>query len=109
MYQDVPLFTSVGCIRNNDCKHCSGQSQWFDLERQGRKYKALSKNCQMMVFDDKPYCIAAEAQDLTPDFFRMDFVYRPYTAETVQKIVDKLLKFENVSDCINGNFLNNNI
>ena len=109
VYQDVPLFTSVGCIRDNDCKHCTGQPEWFDLERQGRKFRALSKNCQMMVFDDKPYCIAAEAQDLTPDFFRMDFVYRPYTAETVQNTVNKLLKFENISDCIKGNFLSNNI
>ena len=82
---------------------------WFDLARQGRKFKALSKDCQMMVFDEKPYCIMAEAQNLQPDVFRMDFVYRPYSAEKVLKIVNKLLKFENVSDCICGNFLNKNI
>lgn len=109
LYQDVPLFTSVGCIRDNDCKHCTRQPLWFDLERRGRKFKALSKDCQMMVFDEKPYCIAAEAQDLQPDFFRMDFIYCPYTAEKVKEISDVLLKFNNVSDCIKGNFLNNNI
>ncbi len=109
IYQDVPLFTSVGCIRDNDCKHCLGQPMWFNLERQGRYFKALSKDCQMMVFDDKPYCIAAEAKDLAPDFFRMDFIHRQYDAQKAADIVDKLLKFNNVSDCINGNFLNNNI
>jgi hypothetical protein len=109
VYQDIPLFTSVGCIRNNDCKHCSGHPEWFDLERQGRKFKALSQNCQMMVFDEKPYCIAAEADDLQPDYFRMDFNYRQYTPQKVKEITDKLLQFDNVDDCINANFLNKNI
>ena len=109
IYKDVPLFTSVGCIRDNDCKHCSHHPEWFDLERQGRRFKAISKNCQMMVFDEKPYCIATEVADLHPDFFRMDFLYRQYTAEEVQKITKNLLTGNNVSDYITGNFLNKNI
>ena len=109
IYQDVPLFTSVGCIRDNDCKNCSQKTLWFDLERQGRKFKALSQNCQMMVFDDKPYCIAADATDVMTDFLRMDFVYKPYTAEKVRTICEKLQNFEDVEACIKGNFLNKNI
>ena len=109
IYQDVPLFTSVGCIRNNDCKHCNRQPLWFDLERNGRRFKALSCDCQIMVFDDEPYCIATEAKDLTTDFFRMDFTYRRYDEQKVAGIVDKLLQFDNVSYCISGNFMNNNI
>ena len=62
-----------------------------------------------MVFDDKPFCIADTARDLTPDFFRIDFLYRQYTPEKVADIVKILLKFNNVSDCISGNFLSNNI
>ena len=69
----------------------------------------LSRYCQVMMFDAAPYCIAAEAKDLKPDYFRMDFCYRPYTAEKVADIVNKLLKFENVTYYINGNFLNYNI
>ena len=109
IYQDVPLFTSVGCIRDNDCKNCNQQPKWFDLERQNQKFKALSQNCQMMVFDDKPFCIANEARDLTPNFFRMDFLYRPYTPEKVVDTVKDLIKFNNTSNCINGNFISNNI
>ncbi|MBQ9271654.1 MAG: U32 family peptidase [Alphaproteobacteria bacterium] len=109
IYQDVPLFTSVGCIRNNDCKRCSNQPIWFDLERDGRIFMALSKDCQMLVFDAKPYCIAQEANNLSPDFFRMDFVNCRYSPKNVKEIVDNLLKFNNVSNCIKGNFLNNNI
>ncbi|MBQ8481246.1 MAG: U32 family peptidase [Alphaproteobacteria bacterium] len=109
VYQDIPLFTSVGCIRNNDCAHCNQQPMWFDLERDGRKFKALSNHCQMMVFDDKPLCIAKEAKDVEADYLRMDFIYRRYTAEKVKNIVEKILQFENVSNCININFLNNNL
>ena len=109
IYQDVPLFTSVGCIRDNDCKHCTHQPLWFDIEKQGRKFKALSKDCQMMVFDDKPYCIAAETQDMQPDYFRMDFIYRPYTPEKVRDTANDLLNGRYDYDCIKGNFLNNSI
>ena len=52
IYQDVPLFTSVGCIRDNDCRHCGREPQWFSLEQHGRQFKALSQNYQMMVFDE---------------------------------------------------------
>ena len=109
IYQDIPLFTSVGCIRDNDCKVCPQGELWFDLQNQGQKYKALSRNCQMMVFDNKPFCIAAEAKDLAPDYFRMDFCYRPYTAEKVKKIVNQLIEFNDIDNCIKSNFIKNNI
>jgi hypothetical protein len=39
----------------------------------------------------------------------MDFCYREYTAEQVATIARKLMRFEDVSACIKGNFLNHNI
>ena len=109
IYQDTPLFTSVGCIRDNDCKNCKQGEKWFDLEREGTKFKALSRNCQMMIFDNRPYCIAMEAQNVPADFLRLDFCYRAYTSEKVKDVVDKLLKFEDIKNIIKGNFLANNI
>lgn len=109
IYQDIPLFTSVGCIRDNDCARCNQQQLWFDLEREGRKFKALSDHCQMMVFDDKPYCVAEQAKDVSADYLRMDFVYRPYTPEKVKQTADKLLDFKNADDCITANFMSNNL
>lgn len=109
IYQDVPLFTSVGCIRDNDCRNCAHGEKWLDMEQNGHKYKALSRDCQVMMFDAKPFCIAAEAKDLRPDYFRMDFCYRKYTMEKVADTTNLLLKFNNVGDCFCGNFLNNNI
>ena len=62
-----------------------------------------------MVFDDKPFCIANEAQDLMPDYFRMDFCYRPYTADKVKTLANQLIKFNDAINCIKGNFIKNNI
>ncbi len=109
IYQDIPLFTSVGCIRDNDCKVCPRGDKWFTLTRDGREYKALSRDCQMMLFDAQPFCIASEAQSLKPDYYRMDFIYRQYTAEKVRDVFNQLVKFEDVTNCIKGNFNSNNI
>lgn len=109
IYKDIPLFTSVGCIRSNDCAHCNQQSKWFDIERDGHKFKALSEHCQMMVFDDKPFCIAEQVQDIAADYLVMDFTYCRYNSKLVEDISNKLLKFNNVSDCICANFVNNNL
>ena len=109
IYKDIPLFTSVGCIRDNDCAHCSQKPLWFELERDGRKFKALSDHCQMMVFDDKPFCIAEQSQDVEADYLSMEFTYCRYTPEKVKNIVDKLLQFESASDCMSANFSNNNL
>ncbi len=109
IYQDIPLFTSVGCIRDNDCKHCEQKEKWYDLEHEGSKFKALSRNCQMMVFDNLPYCIASDAKNLNADFLRADFCYKKYTPEAVKEICGKLLNFSDLANCIKGNFKANNI
>lgn len=109
IYQDVPLFTSVGCIRDNDCNHCTHGEKWYQIERDGTDFSALSRNCQMMIFDNRPYCIAKEAKNLPADFLRMDFCYKPYSPTKVREIVDILLKLDDVKYCIKGNFNSNNI
>jgi hypothetical protein len=109
IYQDTPLFISVGCIRNNDCKICKQGEKWFELEKDGQKFEALSRDCQIMLFDNRPYCIATEAKDLEPDCFRIDFAYRKYKAEKVLNIFNQLVEFKGVSNCIKGNFNNKNI
>ena len=50
VYQDVPLFTSAVCIRDNACKDCSTKPLWIKLEKDGNKYEALSKDCSLMMF-----------------------------------------------------------
>lgn len=104
VYQDVPLFTSANCIRSNDCKQCDHQDRWFNLRKDGEKYRALSSHCQLMLFSDKPLCIANEAFLIKTDYYRMDFCYKNYTAEQVYDIANRVMHFEDVPNSRKGNF-----
>ena len=49
------LFTSAVCIRNNDCANCNQQEKHFTIKKDGKEYIAISKNCQIQLFNKKPY------------------------------------------------------
>jgi len=109
IYQDVPLFTSAVCIRENDCKHCEGGQKWLNLKKDGNTFEALSVPCQTMLFDKRPFCIANDAQDVKATYYQMDFCYKPYTAQKVKEIAEELMRFEDVRPSINGNMLKSGI
>ena len=50
-----PLFTSAVCVRNNDCKNCTGGLKTFSLKKDGQEYIAVSKDCQVQVFSKEKY------------------------------------------------------
>ena len=104
VYGDTELFTSAACIRSNPCKECPRGTKWLSLMREGKRYQALSKDCQTMLFDERPFCAAAEAQEIAADFYRVDFLYKPYSARQAAEIWRKVTAFEDVSDdVIKGN------
>lgn len=109
VYQDAPLFTSVGCIRQNDCRNCRGGTQWFELEKDGKKYQALSRDCQIMLFSAQPLCLASEAAKVRTDYYRMDFLHKNYTPRQVAEISRQLLAFTDVAHCSKGNINNQEI
>lgn len=109
VYQDVPLFTSADCIRGNACKDCVRGEKWINLNRDGQKYQALSKDCQIMLFADRPYCSAAEAKSVKADFYRADFCYKKYQTHEVAHIFNKLRKFEDIGNCGKGNLVRQNL
>lgn len=52
----VPLFTSAVCIRRNDCKNCpSHQEKRWVLKSDGKRYEAVSKNCELQLFAEDDY------------------------------------------------------
>ena len=50
-----PLFTSAVCIRRNDCAHCKRLDKQWLLKSGGHEYIAVSKDCQLQLFDKEPY------------------------------------------------------
>lgn len=109
VFQYVPLFISVGCVRENDCQICPKGELWLDLKRNGREYKALSRDCQMMIFDKNAFCIAEEAKNMRPDFKRIDLTYFKLDAEKVRNIINVILSDNNITNCIKSNFCAKNI
>lgn len=96
VYQDAPLFISAGCIRDNDCKNCKGGIELINLTKDGKKYTAVSKDCQIMMFNEIPLCFANEAKNVKADFYRLDFCHKQYTPYEVKQIVDTCKRFEDV-------------
>ena len=103
IYQDVPLFISAGCIRDCDCKNCKAEDKVYELKKDDKKYIGISKNCQLMLFNDYPYCFAEQAKQIGANFYRMDFCYKKYTSDEVKQIVDKLMLFTDVKCCAKAN------
>ena len=103
LYEDVPLFTSAVCIRDNTCKDCPKDKKWIPLEKDGNKYLALSENCQTMVFNQLPFCAAEEAKSIPADFYRADFMYKPYTPEQALAVWKKLRTFTDIAPSLKGN------
>ena len=95
IYQDVPLFTSAVCIRKNDCKNCTGGTKWFSLKKDGHIFEALSVPCQTMLFNKEPLCLISLSKQIKPSYFQADFCFKPYTAEKLKEITNKLFDFEN--------------
>lgn len=108
VYQDVPLFTSAVCIRQNLCKDCDKKEMWMDLQKDGVKYQALSKDCETKMFSALPFAVAEAAKDVRADFYRADFCYKKYSAAQVKEIMVRLMNFENPKDSLGGNMARKN-
>lgn len=94
VYEDVPLFTSAACIRSNPCKGCVRGEKWMRLNKGGDVYDVLSKDCQTMLFNDKPLCLAAEALKVGADYFRVSFMHKNIHRKTYEKFGIKLSVFK---------------
>lgn len=108
VYQDVPLFTSAVCIRENACKDCDKRPLWIDLVKDGQKYRALSKECQLTMFANQAFAAASEAKEIRADFYRADFCYKDYSALMVKDLLEELMRFEDPAGCLKGNLRRRN-
>ena len=107
VYQDTPLFISANCIRSHSCSQCNQQDKWFDLKKDGVRYKALSRNCQLILLGDKPFSCVKIASKIKPDFYRADFCYKKYTPSQVKNIMNNLMGFEAINNTTSANIERN--
>jgi len=102
VYQDVPLFTSANCIKNA-CKTCDKSACVLPLKNGSQIYFASIQNCQLIVYSEHAFYIGAERAKISADFYRVDFVNRPYTAQKVLELWSKIKVGEKIQGTMTGN------
>ena len=103
IYADVPLFISADCIRSNGCAECPRGEKWLKLKRDGVCYTALSRDCQIMLFDERSLCFAVEAKEVNVAAYRVDFCFKTYSAKQAAQIWECVRRFQDVNGCAKGN------
>ncbi len=103
LYQDVPLFLSRNCIKNQ-CATCRRTECILPIKKEKQKLQVRIQGCQVTVTDEKPLCFGKEASQLTPDFYRIDFVNHAYTPEQIQSVISLVQAGKTVASGHTGNF-----
>lgn len=106
VYENVALFTSAVCIRSNPCEKCPKGEKWLDLSYNGKKYQALSRNCQTFMFDSEPFVFNEDYLSLKADFYQVCFVYKKYTSQQAADIFYKLKNGQEIKSAQHGNLDN---
>ena len=104
VYQDVPLFTSANCIKNA-CGTCDKSACVLPLKNGGQTYFAGIQNCQLTLYNEHAFYIGADRTKVPADYYRVDFVNRPYTAQKVQDLWQQIQNAEKISHTMTGNLL----
>lgn len=104
VYEDVPLFSSAACVRENACSECPRGEKRMVMRQGKRKFEVLSRDCQTFVLDEAPLCLAEEAAGVKADWYRADFVYRRYSGAEAETVWRQLRSFENVVPSRQGNW-----
>jgi len=104
VYQDVPLFLSDNCVRQNACADCPRGLVTMPLENERGRFTLISKNCQTVVVRDTPLCLMPDATTIVAGWYRVDFCHMPYTAEKAARIWETLRAGKAVKPAFTGNF-----
>lgn len=107
VYQDIPLFLSANCVRENKCITCTHQELTLPLSNNKNRFILKSKECLTMVIKETPFYIAPEAQNIPVDYYRLDFCIRKYTSENINQILSAAKEGRPLKNTFMGNFKKN--
>lgn len=103
VYEDIALFTSAACIRDNACKDCDRRKKRIMLRRGAEEYEAVSENCRTIMLNRKAWYAGQAAKTVKAGFYRVSFLYREYTAEDAREIWRQSRDFAAIAGTTNGN------
>ena len=104
LYQDVPLFLSANCVRENACQNCRREHLEMDLTNGRGQYLLISEKCQTVVVNRQATALPPKARELPVGVLRVDFCYRHYTVAEVRQIWDLIRSGQVVPHTTTGNF-----
>lgn len=112
VYQDTPLFTSETCVHANMLGHCPGKADCNFKQMEmtgpdGKKYLAVDRWCRSIILNQQAFSWSQRVralEKLGAHRFRLDFVYRPYTAEQIQQICEQVMNAQTVPQTHEGNW-----
>ncbi len=99
-YQDVPLFISANCVRDNDCRDCPKGRLEMSMNNAKGRFTVVSENCQTVVLDNRPYYVKTPIQ---ADAERIDFCYRRYRVDEAVKIIRAVRTGQTIVGTFSGN------
>jgi len=112
VYQDTPLFTSESCVHANMLGHCPGKAKCDFKQMEmtgpdGKRYLAVDRWCRSIILNDQAFAWGQRVRDLEKmgaHRFRLDFIYRTYTPEQIQKICEQVMNAQPVAQTHEGNW-----
>ena len=91
VYQDVPLFLSAHCLQSKSCAACRGAASLSWIKKGGELFRVYTKDCLTTVTKKQPFVLPPEALSLPADYFRIDFINRPYETAEMAEVLDIFL------------------
>lgn len=95
VYQNIPLFISAVCVRENSCAQCDKKLKWSRLEKDGKNYLLKSLNCQTEVYSVNAFSAVDEMKKIITDYAKIDFCHIDYSPDEVADIWQKICRGEN--------------
>lgn len=103
IYEDVALFTSAVCIRDETCQNCNHERKEIKLRRGSEDYIAISENCQTVMLNNQAWCIANQAKKVAADFYRVAFMRKKYNPSQAAALWEKLRQFKSIPNTQQAN------
>ncbi len=104
LYQDIPLFLSANCVRENTCRDCLKDRLEMALSNGKGRYRLISENCQTTVIDERAFALPPIAQTLTVGAYRIDFCNRRYSLTEARSIFDRIKERQKIPNTTSGHF-----
>ena len=104
LYQDIPLFLSANCVRENACRDCPKGRLEMALSNGKGRYRLISENCQTTVIDERPFTLPPVAQTLPAGAYRIDFCNRRYSLTEARAIIDRIKERQKIPNTTSGHF-----